>query len=106
MFKTAEASNKLLTWILRFVGFIVMMIGVYVFLRPLSVLADVVPFLGNIVEAGTGIIAFLMALVLSFVTIAVAWFAYRPILGIILLAAAIVSIVTVFVKLKKANAGA
>jgi hypothetical protein len=51
-------------------------------LRPLSVVADVLPFVGNIVSAGAGFIAFLSAGALSSVTIAVAWIAYRPLLGI------------------------
>lgn len=104
MFKKAEEANKFLTWILRFVGFIVMMIGINLFLRPLSVLADVLPILGDIVEAGTGIISFLLALVLSFVTIAIAWIVYRPIIGIGLLAAAVAAVIATGGKLKKARA--
>jgi hypothetical protein len=57
-------------------------------LRPLSVMADVVPLVGNIVGAGTGLVAFLVALALSAVTIAVAWLVYRPLLGLALLAVA------------------
>ncbi len=106
MFKQAQEANKFLTWILRAAGFIAMMIGMYLFLRPLSVLADVVPFFGNIVEAGTGIIAFLASLVLSFITIAIAWVVYRPIIGIGLLVGAVACIVLIGGKLRKAKATA
>ncbi len=106
MFKQAQEANKFLTWILRAAGFIAMMIGMYLFLRPLSVLADVVPFFGNIVEAGTGIIAFLASLVLSFITIAIAWVVYRPIIGIGLLVGAVACIVLIGGKLRKAKASA
>jgi hypothetical protein len=85
MFKSAEQSNKRLTWILRGVGLLVMAIGLSMVLKPLSVLADVVPFFGNIVQAGTGLIALLVSLTLSFITVAVAWIVYRPVLGIALL---------------------
>ncbi len=106
MFKQAQEANKFLTWILRVAGFIAMMIGMYLFLRPLSVLADVVPLFGNIVEAGTGIIAFLASLVLSFITIAIAWVVYRPIIGIGLLVGAVACIVLIGGKLRKAKASA
>jgi hypothetical protein len=63
-----------------------MFIGLSLVLKPLSVLADVLPILGDIVGIGTGVIAFLVALVLSAATVAVAWILYRPLLAIGLLA--------------------
>ncbi|MCI5210683.1 MAG: hypothetical protein D3910_18285, partial [Candidatus Electrothrix sp. ATG2] len=69
-----------------------------------SVLGDVIPFLGNIVEAGTGFIAFLLAAVLSLVTIAVAWIVFRPLLGIILLAIAVGLLVLIGGKVKASKA--
>lgn len=88
MIKTAQKSNTVLTWILRGVGFLLMFIGLALMLKPLSVLADVLPILGSIVGAGTGFISFLLAAVLSATTVAVAWIVYRPVIGILLLAAA------------------
>ena len=49
------------------------------------VLADVLPILGNIVEIGNGLVAGIVALVCSLVTIAIAWIFYRPVLAIFLL---------------------
>jgi hypothetical protein len=49
------------------------------------VLADVIPFVGSLVGAGTGLASFLLAAMGSFVTIAIAWVFYRPVLGIALL---------------------
>ena len=54
-------------------------------LSPLKVLADVVPFIGSIVGAGTGFIAFLLSVIGTFITIALAWLWFRPALGIALL---------------------
>jgi Transmembrane protein 43 len=88
MIQQAEAENKFLTWVLRLVGFIVMGVGISMVLSLLTVLADVVPFIGNIVGFGTGFIAFGVAAVLSLVTIAIGWIAYRPIVGISILALA------------------
>jgi len=87
MFSSAEQSNVVLTWVLRGAGWLVMCFGIGLVLRPLSVLASVLPILGDIVGAGTGLIAFLLGSVLSLVTAAVAWIAFRPLLGIALLVA-------------------
>lgn len=91
MFADAELRNKHLTWLLRFVGFIVMFIGFRLLFRVLWVTASVVPFLGRIVSAGVGIISGLLAASLSLVTIAIAWIFYRPLLAIAILILAAVA---------------
>ncbi len=106
MFQAAHASNTTLTWILRLVGFLVMFFGLLLIFKPLSVLADVLPILGTIVGAGTGFIAFLIAAVLSVITIAIAWIVYRPLLGIALLVVAAALIYLIFTRFKKAKAKA
>ena len=103
MIQTAQRSNQVLTWILRVVGFLVMCIGLTMIISPLSVIADVLPILGSIVGAGTGIISFLLAAILSLVTIGIAWIVYRPLCGIILLAVAVGLIVVVRSKLRKSK---
>jgi hypothetical protein len=85
MFQQAQQSNVMWTWIFRLGGFILMLVGVALILRPLSVLADVIPFVGSIVGAGTGILSFLIAAPFAFLTVAVAWQRYRPVIGISLL---------------------
>lgn len=104
MIQAAQDSNKILTWILRLAGFVVMLVGLGMIFRPVSVLADVVPVLGGIVGAGTGLIAFFSAAVLSLITIAVAWMAFRPLLAILLIVVAIGLAVSIRGKLKPANA--
>lgn len=81
MIKQAEESNTVAAWIFRFMGFLFMLIGLSLVLRPLSVLGDVVPFIGDIVEVGTGFVAGIIALSLWVITIALAWIAVRPVLG-------------------------
>lgn len=88
MFEQAETENKVITWVLRLVGFILMAVGILMVLSLLSVLADVIPFLGSVVGFGTGFIAFGVSFVLSLVTIAIGWIAYRPVVGIAILAVA------------------
>ena len=85
MFEDARDANAMLTWLVRIGGFLLMFFGLSMVLKPLSVLADVLPILGNIVEIGNGLVAGVIALVCSLVTIAIAWIFYRPVLAIVLL---------------------
>jgi hypothetical protein len=101
MFQQAHQSNAMWTWIFRLGGFIIMLVGVTMILKPLSVVADVIPFLGNIVGAGTGILSFLIAAPFSFLTVAIAWLRYRPVIGISLLILAAVAAGVIFMLVKR-----
>jgi len=89
IFGQAQKRNTTMTWLLRMGGFALMFIGLLLVLRPLSVAMDVVPFLGNLAGKGVTLIAFLIAAGFALVTIAVAWFFYRPLLSAGLVAAGI-----------------
>ncbi len=88
MFDSAQSSNTMMTWVFRLLGFIMMFIGVKMIFEPLVVVADVVPFFGDVLSYGTGMFAFAIAGFFALLTIAIAWFAYRPLLSIGLLAIA------------------
>jgi hypothetical protein len=88
MFAAAESKNKLVTWLIRLGAFLMMWIGLSLVMGPLSVIGSVIPFIGSILGAGTGFIAFVLALVLTAVTAAIAWIVFRPLIGIALLVAA------------------
>jgi hypothetical protein len=88
MIQRAQTGNTMMTWLLRAGGLLFMVAGLNLILKPLAVIADVLPLLGRLVGAGTGLIAFLLAGILSLVTIAVAWLFYRPVAGGILILAA------------------
>ena len=93
MFKSAHRSNAALTWLLRLLGFVLMWAGLALVLNPLSVLADVVPLIGNIVGIGTGLVAGVIALALSLMTIAVSWLYHRPLFSAVLIGVAVVAVV-------------
>ncbi len=93
MLATMESENVMLTWILRAAGFLMMAFGIGMVFSPLAVLADVLPIMGDLLRMGIGLFAAFVAAALSLVTIALAWLAYRPVLGITLLAAALALIV-------------
>jgi len=106
MFSSAEASNVTRTWVVRLLGFLCMLIGFSMIFKPLSTVADVVPFIGSVVGMGTGVVAFALSAPLALITIAVAWIVYRPLLGIALLVAGIGVFVGIFVLAKKRQAAA
>lgn len=85
MFEQAKNENSVLTWIVRAIGSIILIIAFSMILRPLSVVADVIPFIGNIVEMGTSFVAFILGIVVALVTVCIAWIVYRPLLGLALL---------------------
>ena len=85
MFETAKSKNAMLTWILRAVGTALLMLAFSMIFKPLSVVADVVPMIGNIVEMGTGFVSAILALIIALVTICVAWLFYRPLMATALL---------------------
>jgi hypothetical protein len=51
-------------------------------------MADVLPLFGTMLGAGIGLFAFLGAVVLSILTIAVAWLVVRPVMGVALIVVA------------------
>jgi len=103
MFKQAEEENQMLTWILRLVGFLMMMFGITMIFRPLTVTADVLPFLGDLLGMGIGLFAGVIAFALSLFTISIAWVFYRPLIGIPLLIVSVGAIVAFkFISKKKA----
>lgn len=103
MFRQEQESNVMLTWILRLAGFLMMLFGLLLIANLFSVLASVIPFLGGLVGMSTGLLAFVAAVPLTLVTIALAWLAYRPLIGIPLFLAAAGSVVLGIIKLAKSR---
>ena len=85
MFQSAIQSNKIMTWILRIIGFFLIYGGFSMILKPLVIIGDLIPFVGSIINFGTSIVSGLIAFSVSLTVIAIAWIFYRPILGVSLL---------------------
>jgi hypothetical protein len=81
MIASQRSAESLVTWILRGAGFVLVWIGFAWFLSPLSTLASVIPLLGSIVRGAAGAVAFVIAVPLTLIVIALAWFAHRPLIG-------------------------
>jgi hypothetical protein len=89
LFHDEKKSEGILTWILRGVGFVVMLIGFVCMTRPLTMLFAVVPFLESLVGAGAFLVALTLAVPITLLTIAVAWIVHRPLIGGLLLVGAV-----------------
>lgn len=96
MFADAVSENTVITWLLRAAGLLLLTIGFALFLSPIGVILDVIPFLGSIARMGTGIIAFFLAILVGTTTIAIAWFWYRPVLAAGILAAGLIAAAAVY----------
>lgn len=82
MFQHAEEENATLTWVLRLIGVIFMLLGFSFVLRPLAVVGSVVPLLGDVIGAGTFLVALVCTMAVAPVVIAIGWLWYRPLIGI------------------------
>lgn len=81
MFDRAQRDNIVLTWVVRLGGILALAIGFMLTMRPIRVVASIIPPLGRLVGAAGGIIAFTLALVVGLATIATAWLFVRPLIG-------------------------
>lgn len=97
-------ENTTLKWILRLVGTLLVILGIASVFAPLQRLTNFVPILGGAVSLITGLISFVLGLAISLIVIAIAWFRYRPLLSICLLAGvAVLIILLIVLKKKKSN---
>ena len=103
MINSFRKGNKFFTNLIRFVGWLLMFIGLNMLINPLVVLFKIVPFASRLVGFLTSGIMFLVSLILSLLTIAIAWFAYRPMLSIGLLVAICGIIYLIKTKYKQAE---
>lgn len=80
-----EGEEKIMTWIIRVAGFIMMFFGLKLVFAPLSALVRIIPFASSLVGFVGSAIAFFIALIGWTLTVAIAWIAYRPLVAIPLL---------------------
>ena len=101
---TFDSENNFMTWVLRVVGFLAMWAGLSMLFAPLSVLLDIVPFLGKLSGGVIGLITFLVSLLLSVITILISMILHNVIAVVV--SALVVVGVFVYILKKKGSAGA
>jgi len=89
LFLLAQRDNTIITWLVRFLGFLLMFIGLKAIAGPLEVVVDKIPcvgrFAGDLMSGATSIATCFAAAALSTLTIAIAWLVYRPLFSFFLL---------------------
>ena len=90
-----KQENLILTMTLRFLGWLLMFIGLKLLISPVIAIFGIIPFLGRIADDISSTILMLVSLLLSLITVAIAWVAYRPLLslGLIVISLAIAYLV-------------
>ena len=88
LFETAYAANTTTTWILRFVGWLMMFIGISSVFMPLVVFVDIIPLIGDVMEAGlenfiVPMISCCISCPCTLLVISIGWIFYRPVFAII-----------------------
>ncbi|MBL8890801.1 MAG: TMEM43 family protein [Planctomycetaceae bacterium] len=86
--KRLASENSVLAWVIRIGGLILCTIGFLLILGPVSALTSFIPIVGRLTGGLVLLAAILLAGIVGSTTIAIAWIAVRPILGIGLLFAA------------------
>ncbi len=82
MFISAQQSNVVLTWGMRFFGFMIMLVGLSMILRPLTATASIIPLVGGLLNLGIFVASAIVSFAVSLIIVASAWLFYRPLLGI------------------------
>lgn len=102
MFEGAIEGNRMMTWILRLLGIILLFAGFRSVFGLLPILASVIPPVGKLLGAGMSFVSFILALVTGLVIISIAWIVARPIIGIgILIGAVVIFFLALLLKGKK-----
>ena len=92
------------TWILRAVGFLMMMIGLSSMLGPISTILDVLPFLGKMSRSLVGLVSAIVSVVLTVLTILISMVIHN-LVALIITVVVIAGIVVLIVMMKKGKKG-
>ncbi len=101
-----KTSNNLLSYGLRFLGRIVMTIGLLLMVNPIVMIAKFIPLLSTVINYISNFILICVSLVLSLLTIAIAWITHRPLVAIGLFALIFLIVYYIKQRLKKQSSAA
>jgi len=93
MIASANKSNSAITWMLRLIGVILVVMGLKMVFNILPSLFKVLPPLGKIVGAGVALVCTVGGGAWSLAIIAIAWLFYRPLIGVPMLLISVAGII-------------
>ena len=98
-------SNKVMTWVLRVVGFCVIWFALQLCVAPIAVAPETIPFLGEFFGGIVGgilmCVTSIVALSITMLVVGICWIAMRPLIAVPLLLVFLASIVGVCLLLRK-----
>jgi hypothetical protein len=92
---TLASEHKMITWVLRGLGFFLMWVGMMLFFGPVNAVLDILPFLGSAGRLVVGLASLPIALVLSVVTILIAIVFHSPLLLAGVIAALVIGAIVI-----------
>ncbi|XP_043563496.1 transmembrane protein 43 [Chiloscyllium plagiosum] len=84
VFEREHAANSMLTWGLRFAGWMLMFLGMKLMTKIFHAIVDWVPIIRDLVSLGLTVFAGCVATSLTLLTIALGWLFYRPLVALLL----------------------
>lgn len=85
MFEKAQSENVFLTWVIRILSMVALFFGIKLMFEFWQILPKLIPFTKNILELGIHIYNGIIALTFSSIIISLAWIAFRPLIGGVIL---------------------
>ena len=77
MVEQGHGDNASITWSLRLAGVIIMIIAVFLIIKPLVIMGKPIPLVGQLVEMGALLISLIVGSVLSSSVIGTSWLIYN-----------------------------
>lgn len=105
MFQSEKQKNKILGWVLRLLGVLLIVGGLKNIFGFVETIAKVLPFVAKIIGFGISLIAWVIGLAWSLLIIGIGMLFYRPVLGVIVLVAVAALVYYLITLKKKADAG-
>ncbi len=93
VFEKMKSENAMWAWIWRGSGLMISFVGFTLIMGVLTAFSDSIPLIGSMARSVVGFVSFLLAIVLTTLTIAFAWIAVRPLIAIPLVVVGVVAAV-------------
>ncbi|KAK6177060.1 hypothetical protein SNE40_015241 [Patella caerulea] len=93
IFEREHVQNSMMTWAIRFGGWLIMFIGFGCLTSIVTTLVDWIPIVRDLVAMGVGAMNTALSVSLSITIIAIGWIRYRPMLGFTLLGIALLPLI-------------
>ena len=84
MFESERATNKMILWVLRILGIMLVIAALRMMFSILVTILKVLPPLAKVGELGVNLVTFIVGLVWSLIIIMIAWVVWRPVLAVAL----------------------